>query len=111
MLSIDNQNNITLTHGDTLVLTVALTKDGEAYDPEPGDIIRFALSIGYVGDQGYKLILTKDIPIDTLSFKLTADETEALALRKYVYDIQITHEDGTVDTVILGRLTITGEAE
>lgn len=111
MLQIDNQQNITLTHGDSLALTVALTKDGETYTPEEGDVIRFALSIGYVGDQGYKLILTKDIPADTLTFTLTAGETEALALRKYVYDIQITHGDGTVDTVILGRLTITGEAE
>ena len=111
MLSIDKQNNISLTHGDTLTLTVALTKDGQTYQPEPTDAIRFALSIGYVGDKEYQLIMTKNVPIDSLTFTLSAEETEALEMRKYVYDIQITHADGAVDTVIIGRLNITGEAE
>lgn len=54
MLTIDGNNNITLTRGDTLTLTVELTKDGETYTPEEGDVIRFALSKGYLGEPGYE---------------------------------------------------------
>ena len=42
MLNIDGNNNIILTRGDTLTLTVGLTKDGEPYTPEQGDVIRYA---------------------------------------------------------------------
>ena len=111
MLHIDSNNNITLTKGDTMTLQVELTKDGEPYEPAEGDVIRFALSKGYVGQSGYELILTKIIPTDTLKFTVTAAETELLQMTSYFYDVEITHGDGAVDTIIFGKLTITGEAE
>jgi hypothetical protein len=110
MLNIDGNNNITLTRGDTLTLTVALSKDGETYTPEEGDVIRFALSKGYMGEPGYEFKLDKTIPNDTLTFTLSATET-ALDYRSYNYDIQVTHEDGCVDTFISAKLTITGEVK
>ena len=110
MLTIDGNNNITLTRGDTLTLTVGLTKGGEPYVPEQGDVIRFALSKGYETDFGYELLITEVIPNDTLTFTLTPTQT-ALEYRAYNYDIQITHSDGCVDTFISAKLTITGEVE
>lgn len=110
MLNIDGNNNITLTRGDTLTLTVELTKDGEPYTPESGDVIRFALAKGYETDFGYELLITEVIPNDTLTFTLTSTQTQ-LAYRAYNYDIQVTHSDGCVDTFISAKLTITGEVE
>ena len=110
MLNIDGNNNITLTRGDTLTLTVGLTKDGEPYVPETGDVIRFALSKGYETDFGYELLITEVIPNDTLTFTLTPTQT-SLEYKAYNYDIQITHSDGCVDTFISAKLTITGEVE
>ena len=110
MLKIDGNNNITLTRGDTLTLTVELTKDGEAYTPEEGDVVRFALAKGYETDFGYELLITEVIPNDTLTFTLTSTQTQ-LAYRAYNYDIQVTHSDGCVDTFISAKLTITGEVE
>lgn len=110
MLKIDGNNNITLTRGDTLTLTVELTKDGAAYTPEEGDVIRFALAKGYETDFGYELLITEVIPNDTLTFTLTSTQTQ-LAYRAYNYDIQVTHSDGCVDTFISAKLTITGEVE
>lgn len=110
MLTIDGNNNITLTRGDTLTLTVELTKDGEPYTPEEGDVIRFALSKGYLGEPGYEFKLDKTIPNDTLTFTLSSTET-ALDYRSYNYDIQVTHSDGCVDTFISAKLTITGEVK
>ena len=110
MLNIDVNNNIILTRGDTLTLTVELTKDGEPYTPEQTDVIRFALSKGYLGEPGYEFKLDKTIPNDTLTFTLSSTET-ALDYRAYNYDIQVTHDDGCVDTFISAKLTITGEVK
>lgn len=110
MLTIDGNNNITLTRGDTLTLTVGLTKDGETYTPEQGDVIRFALSKGYETDFGYELLITEVIPNATLTFTLSSVQTQ-LPYSVYNYDIQITHSDGCVDTFISAKLTITGEVE
>lgn len=110
MLNIDGNNNIILTRGDTLTLTVGLTKDGEPYTPEQTDVIRFALSKGYLGEPAYEFKLEKIIPNDTLTFTLSSSET-ALDYRPYNYDIQVTHDDGCVDTFISAKLTITGEVK
>lgn len=110
MLTIDKSNNITLTRGDTLTLTVSLLKDNAPYVPTEGDSIRFAVSKGYKGQSGYALKLSKNIPNDTLTFTCESDETE-LDYAVYNYDIEITHADDSVDTFISGKLTITGESK
>lgn len=121
MLKIDANNNITLTRGDTLTLTVGLTHEVppvppatqptvEPYVPVEGDAIRFAISKGYKGQPGYKLILSKAIPNDTLTFTCSSEET-TINYDIYNYDVEITHPDGCVDTFISAKLTITGEVK
>ena len=117
MLKIDNNNNITLTRGDTLTLTVSLLQktdtvppSTEPYVPEEGDVIRFAVSKGYKAQIGYHLMLEKVIPNDTLTFTCSSTET-TLDYSTYNYDVEITHSDGCVDTFISAKLTITGEVE
>lgn len=121
MLNIDGNNNIVLTRGDTLTLTVALLHEVEPvppateptiepYVPQEGDVIRFAVSKGYKTDPGYELKLSKDIPHDTLTFTCSSTET-SLDYRTYNYDVEITHADGCVDTFISSQLTITGEVK
>lgn len=121
MLKIDNNNNITLTRGDTLTLTVGLNTlippvppetepTVEPYEPVEGDVIRFAVSKGYKGEPGYELKMSKEIPHDTLTFTCSSAET-ALDYRDYNYDVEITHSDGCVDTFISGTLTIIGEVK
>lgn len=121
MLRIDGNQNITLTRGDTLTLTVSLlhevdpvppatTPTIEPYVPEEGDVIRFAISKGYKTDPGYELILSKDIPHDTLTFTCSSTET-SIPYRAYNYDVEITHPDGCVDTFISAKIIITGEVK
>lgn len=109
MLKIDG-HKITLTRGDTLTITLTLKKNGQTYTPEEGDVIRFALSKGYVTDFGYVLKISKVIPNDTLTFTLSSQET-SLDYYDYNYDIEVTHPDGCVDTFISSTLTITGEVK
>lgn len=121
MLKIDNAQNITLTRGDTLTLTVNPTitvppvppetePSKEPYEPVEGDSIRFAVSKGFKGEPGYELKISKDIPNDTLTFTCSSTET-ALDYREYNYDVEVTHPDGCVDTFISATLTIVGESK
>lgn len=121
MLNIDGNNNITLTRGDTLTVTVGLFHEVdpvppateptiEPYVPEQDDVIRFAVSKGFKSEPGYELKLSKTIPHDTLTITCSSTET-ALDYRDYNYDVEITYDDGTVDTFISGKLTITGEVK
>lgn len=111
MLIIEN-NVIKITRGDTLTLTVNITKKGGgAYTPADGDSIRFAMSVGYKGQKGYRPVLSKEIPTDSLTITLTSDETQSLTEQKYNYDVQITHADGFVDTFISSTMVMLEEVE
>ena len=97
--------DITLTRGDTFMAQLNLTRNGEAYTPEQGDVIRFALkhNILKADRSDYKdtnPLINKTIPNDTLTLTLVQSDTKTLAFGEYVYDIEITFEDGTVDTFI-----------
>ena len=76
MLKIDNENNITITKGDTLTLTLKLKKDGDDYVPVEGDTIRFAVSKGFVGETAYKLLIEESVPVDSLTFTVSSENME-----------------------------------
>ena len=58
-----NGTTITLTKGDSFYCQLTLTKDGESYTPDQGDVIRFAMKTNY--EDRTPLIL-KTIPNDSL---------------------------------------------
>lgn len=95
--------DIELTRGDTLLLTIAPTVDGEIYVGEDGDVIRFAMkrkhSIGAPA-------LVKNIPLDTMQLCLEKEETARLAVGEYDYDIEYTGLDGYRETFIEGSIRI-----
>ena len=100
-----NGNNITLTRGDTLIVKIDLTRNGEPYTPEADDVIRFALKHKTLKQDGSDYTDTAPlanitIPNDTLILEITPNATKALAFGSYVYDIEITFADGKVDTFI-----------
>lgn len=99
-----NGNTITLTKGDTLDVEVQILRqtgedEYEEYTPVEGDSIRFALKSKYTDPEP---LILKDIPIQSMRLRLESDETKTLKPGKvpYVYDIQLTMLDGTVDTFI-----------
>ena len=98
MITIDNAFRITMTRGDTFQRTLVLTKNGETYTPQEGDVIRFAMSKKFEGQNGYALLLEKTIPNDTLLWTIDAEETKMLPYGTYNYDLQITYADGSVET-------------
>ena len=98
---------ITLTRGDTLVVDVIM-KDrltNEVYTPVEGDVIRFALKRQMMNAQrsdyaDAQPLILKNIPISTQQLVLVPNDTKNLGFGPYVYDIEITKADGTVDTFI-----------
>lgn len=104
-----NGNDITLTRGDSMFVDLTLTKDGEAFTPEEGSSIRFAMKKKYTDADSTALVI--NIPIDTLRLAVEPDDTKSYQMGKtYVYDIQYTDASGNVDTFISGTLTLTEEA-
>lgn len=103
---------MSLTQGDTLdVQLTILQEDGTEYIPVEGDSIRFAVKANYKAPE---VLLLVNIPIDTLRLRVDSDQTKTLTARTnpYVYDIQLTKLDGTVDTFIdRSLLYITEEVE
>ena len=77
--------------------------------PNDGDKVRFALT---AKNEDPAPLVLQDIPIDTLTLTLHPEDTKDLSFGKYVYDIQLTKADGTVDTFITkATIKITEEVD
>ena len=107
MFSIDEKNNINLTRGDTCMFNIDLVdSEGTPYITHEGDTMRFAMAKNYGSNE---ILVNKDIPVNTLLFKLDPSDTKSLGFGTYVYDIQYTDYEGNVFTIILGNITLTKE--
>ena len=93
MFSIDN-NIIKLTRGDSATFTITvLTSEGEPYEMQDGDKIEFTLKNSVVEEQ---VLVQKQ----GHEIKLAYEDTKDLPFGDYVYDIQITFQNGDRDTII-----------
>lgn len=105
-VKINADNSIKLTRGDTLTATITIKDStGAAYVPAVGDVIRFAMkhaemTLGKKEFKDAEPVVTKTIPNDSLVLQLSPNDTKSLDFGNYVYDIQLTHENGAVDTFI-----------
>lgn len=106
MLYIDEDQNITLTRGDTGFFEISLqSSNGEAYTPQEGDRLRFALGKSW----GKDTILVKEIPLDTCVLEIEPEDTKELPFKTYKYDIEFTDSLGHVSTIILGDFIVSKE--
>jgi hypothetical protein len=96
---------IKMTRGDTLWAQIEIEKDGEPYTPQEGDVVRFYLKHEPLNSRGtaYKdpePLINKEVPIETMILAVEPEDTKPLDFGRYKYDIEITMEDGRVDTFI-----------
>lgn len=102
-----NGTTITMTRGDTLSLTIGIMQGEDEYQVQAGDVIRFAMKRSYADNEP---LLVKLIDNDSLGLQLDPEDTKDLPFGSYVYDIEITMEDGTVDTFICeSKITLAKE--
>lgn len=101
---------ITLVRGDTLKcqITIKDKSTGETYIPKSGDTVRFAMKASYNDEEP---LLKKTIPNETLVLKLEPSDTKGFPFGKYVYDVEITKENGERDTFIQGTLKLSEEVD
>ena len=99
-------NQIKLVKGDTFYATVEVYDGDEAYTPTENEVVKFGLKLRYADEE---CLIEKVIPNDTLILKLEPEDTADLAVLTYVYDIEITRENGDKDTFIRGTLTLLNE--
>jgi hypothetical protein len=94
---------IKLTRGDSAFLTFPLEMEDtrEAYELSAGDVLEFAIK-RCIHDQAPAV--SKRLVGDN-TFSLQPADTADLPFGRYVYDVQLTTEDGQVYTVI-NRATI-----
>lgn len=107
-----------MTRGDSLVLTVEiLDEQGQTYTPVEGDKVRFAMksarmAAGNTRFADARPLVMKSIATDTLILHLDPDDTEGLNFGEYAYDIELTHNNGIVDTFIAdARLILMPEVD
>lgn len=97
-------NKITMTRGDTLIIQVGISQGDEPYTPQAGDSVRFAVK-SRLNNKGTAFkeaepLINKEIPTDTMLLTLDPEDTKQLPFGEYAYDIEITFDNGVVDTFI-----------
>jgi len=93
-----SNNKITLTRGDTCRIKLSLKdSSGNDFVPGDGDVIRFAAKRYYTDPEPVIYII---VPNDTLILEIKPEDTKNLDFGTYVYDMQITFADGTIDTFV-----------
>ena len=102
---------ITMVRGDTARISVSIKDaEGDPYIPAEGDSIRFAAKKKYTDTT---VALYKDIDIGAMLLTIEPEDTKDLQMGsikgRYVYDIELTQADGTVDTFIRGDLVLLEE--
>ena len=100
-------NNITLVRGDYFPCYIAMTKEGEPFAPQTGSL-RFAVKKKYT-DPDEKVLIVKQIPLDTMLLELESADTKDLRFGEYVYDIEYTDVNGRPDTFIRAKFFIAEE--
>lgn len=89
---------ITMTRGDTLSVDVEIMQaDGTKYILRDGDSVRFAMKRNYFDADP---VLLKELDGTNPRIELLPEDTKDLEFGRYVYDVELTKEDGSVDTFI-----------
>lgn len=108
MYSIDQKtNNITLVRGDYFACSISMIKGDEPFVPTDGTL-RFAVKRKYTDDDA-KVLIVKQVPLDTMLLELESADTKDLRFGEYVYDIEYTDPQGRPDTFIRAKLILAEE--
>lgn len=96
--------DIKLVKGDTFSQNIKIyTDDLLLYVPQEGDKVTFSIWNKFTDTEP---ILSKELPIDTLIFDLTAEESDSFKYGNYVFSVKIEFADGKVDTFLSGAFSI-----
>lgn len=95
MIALGDDNEITLTRGDTATVNVELTMGGEAYELSEGESLTLTVK---VTSWGPKVLLEKTAA--DMAFTLDSEDTAELSPGTYYYDVRLRGEGGESYTVV-----------
>lgn len=104
MFTIDDENNIYLTRGDSAGFDLTITdEEGEPYTPRPNDVIVLTIKQNYnnVGDMLRKTF-------DNLHADITSEESLKFNFGTYFYDVRLIDETLTDTIICNGKFIIGG---
>lgn len=104
-----NGTTISMTRGDTFKAIIRILDEHEnEYTPDSTDRIIFTAKKSY---DDSNVVLEKEIPVDSMLLHIRPEDTKPLNQpARFVYDIQLLKEDGSVYTFIAkAELRITEE--
>lgn len=112
MWKIDSNNNISMTRGDTPSFKINLTTKDEQgqtvpYTVKEDDVVMFAVK----ETNSNEILISIEVPHDTMLLKIPQNKTKYLGLGKYVYEISLNNDgDDFHDTFIANKtLELTNE--
>ncbi len=89
------QNTIKLTRGDSVSFSVSMRNGEEEYELQEGDFLTFTVRKNvYASEKLIEKVLTTSI-ID-----IVPADTKLLPFGDYVYDVELTFQNGDVNTII-----------
>lgn len=110
MLSVDSDNSIHITQGNSLVLTITpmSSATGKKIVLEDGDKVLFTVK-SLMSDTVIQRILTRADydESDNLICEIGPEETVQLAVGEYYYDCLLCQVDGLTSTFISSKLYVT----
>lgn len=106
MFIIDENNNISITKGDTATLQIELYKDDEPYTMQSGEHLHFAVKAAL--DYNYTLFSKY---VDTPKINFSPADTFSLSCCEFDYSITLEKANGDRDTFLTGKFTIMGVCE
>lgn len=109
MLTIDKDNTIHLTRGDTARLLIdraANLATGKDYEFKPTDVVEMAVKKSVCDETA---LIRKSVSGGE-AIHILPEDTKPLAFGRYVYDVQLTTAEGDVYTVVtLATFEVTKE--
>ena len=96
MFNIINDNIIRITRGDTGYFSVKLFKDGKDYTLGDKDTLVFSVKRRTTDSE---TLIRKELLASTL-IRINPVDTKDLQYGTYYYDVQVTFENGDVNTVV-----------
>lgn len=94
---IDDDQNITLTRGDSAPFSVTLKMDGEVYEMQDGDRIDFGVKADY---DDAECVIHKTSTANPAPFQIDPENTSDLEFGTYRYDVQFVAANGFTQTFI-----------
>lgn len=106
----EGKADIELVRGDSLILTLNMSRQDETYSPEQGDQMIFTLRKNYKGLTNDAILLQKTVDLyDSIILEIEPEDTESLEYGSYKYDMEFDSYDGKVDTVMQGTFKLAKE--